>query len=61
MLAVRTKGLAPQSEGRGHEGKGRWWDSQSSREILLYGRDENNKMGKGRGMRKERQGDKDRK
>lgn len=33
LLAVRATGLAPQSEGRGAEGKGRW-DSQSSREIL---------------------------
>lgn len=43
MLAVRTKGLAPQSEGRGSEGKKRRWDSPSSREVFLYGGDENNK------------------
>lgn len=43
MLAVRTRGLAPQSEGKGPEGKERRWDSWSSREVLLYGRGENNK------------------
>lgn len=43
LLAVRTKGLAPQSEGRGSEGKKRRWDSPSSREVFLYGGDENNK------------------
>jgi hypothetical protein len=43
LLAVRTKGLAPQSEGRGPEGKERRWDSQSSREVLLYDPGKNNK------------------
>lgn len=49
LLAVRTKGLAPQSEKRGPEGKERRWDSWSSREALLYGGGENNKR---REMRK---------
>lgn len=48
-LAVRTKGLAPQSEGRGPEGKKRRWDSPSSREVLLYGEGENNKRRGGKG------------